>query len=101
MRSSSAAITPRLSNHWARRLIDHAAKRGNPQPPHPMATAPRPPTTKKQNPGPPSAPTAPTSPPTTKGSERAFQLRSASAVGADADRNWNALSLPFVVGPHG
>ena len=22
-------------------------------------------------------------------------------IGPDADRNWNALSLPFVVGPHG
>jgi hypothetical protein len=21
--------------------------------------------------------------------------------GSDADKNWNALSLPFVVGPHG
>jgi len=28
-------------------------------------------------------------------------LRPSDGDGADADKNWNALSLPFVVGPHG
>jgi hypothetical protein len=28
-------------------------------------------------------------------------LKPTPAEPADADRNWNALSLPFVVGPHG
>jgi hypothetical protein len=27
--------------------------------------------------------------------------RCVSFIGPDADRNWNALSLPFVVGLHG
>jgi hypothetical protein len=32
---------------------------------------------------------------------RALHLNPALHEPADADRNWNALSLPFVVGPHG
>ena len=31
----------------------------------------------------------------------ALQPEAALHEAADADRNWNALSLPFVVGPHG
>jgi hypothetical protein len=32
---------------------------------------------------------------------RALRPNSALGEAADADRDWNALSLPFVVGPHG
>ena len=32
---------------------------------------------------------------------RALHPDAALHEAADADRNWNALSLPFVVGPHG
>jgi hypothetical protein len=39
---------------------------------------------------PPDTQLAPPNPPTVLGTDT-----------PDADRNWNALSLPFVVGPHG
>jgi hypothetical protein len=32
---------------------------------------------------------------------RALHPDAARHEAADADKNWNALSLPFVVGPHG
>jgi hypothetical protein len=67
--------------------------------PHPTATAPPSPMTPPPRPGSPSAPTAPTSPPTTAATGAPSDP--APTEVPDADRDWNALSLPFVVGPKG
>ena len=45
--------------------------------------------------------TAPTSPPTTAKTGAHSIPMPALHEPPDADRNWNAMSLPFVVGPHG
>ena len=51
--------------------------------------------------GSPSARTARTSPPTTARTGGLLRPDPARHEASDADRNWNAISLPFVVGPHG
>ncbi len=47
------------------------------------------------------APTAPTSPPTTAATGTPSTPTPASTTPPDADQHWNALSLPYAVGPHG
>ncbi len=107
-------ITEQLGNRRRRRLLETqrlrserqpsrrtAAKHGSPQPPHPTATAPPSPTTPNPKPGSPSAPTAPTSPPTTAATGARSDPDPKFNDTPDADQHWNALSLPYAVGPHG